>query len=170
MTWQDSLLLWSVFPGIWFSYKDMTRLHFGKSANNAKVAGFWQWNSIALERIGAGIFSCKKEKNKQIMPVIMMNTQKLAELCHLKRISLKEEICIIPLNLEKHASLLESWEQRIIPRPGSRFNIKMSSYQNRKSHCGNKMVVRSSYVHNGISYTGKTTELGPRTHFLSMAH
>ena len=43
--------------------------------------------------------------------------------------------------------------------PGPRFNIKMSSYQYRKSHCGDKTVVRSSYLHNGISYTGKTTSL-----------
>ena len=42
---------------------------------------------------------------------------------------------------------------------GPRFNIKMSSYQYRKSHCGDKTVVRSSYLHNGISYTGKTTSL-----------
>ena len=35
------------------------------------------------------------------------------------------------------------------------FNIQMSSYQYRKSHCGDKTVVRSSYLHNGISYTGK---------------
>ena len=31
--------------------------------------------------------------------------------------------------------------------------------QYRKSHCGDKTVVRSSYVHNGISYTGKMTSL-----------
>ena len=37
--------------------------------------------------------------------------------------------------------------------------IKMSSYQCRKSHCGDKTVVRSSYLHIGISYTGKTTSL-----------
>ena len=43
--------------------------------------------------------------------------------------------------------------------PGPRFNIKMSSYQYRKYHCGDKTVVRSSYLHNGISYTGKTTSL-----------
>ena len=42
---------------------------------------------------------------------------------------------------------------------GPRFNIKMSSYQNRKSHCGDKKVVRSSHLHNGISYTGKTASL-----------
>ena len=41
--------------------------------------------------------------------------------------------------------------------PGSRFN--MSSYQYRKSHCGDKTVVRSSYLHSGISYTGKMTSL-----------
>ena len=41
--------------------------------------------------------------------------------------------------------------------PGPWFNKKMSSYQYRKSHCGNKTVVRSSYLHNGISYAGKIT-------------
>ena len=41
---------------------------------------------------------------------------------------------------------------------GPRFNIKMS-YQYRKSHCGDQTVVRSSYLHNGISYTGKTASL-----------
>ena len=43
--------------------------------------------------------------------------------------------------------------------PGPRFNIKMLSYLCRKSHCGDKTVVRSSYLHNGISYTGKMTSL-----------
>ena len=36
---------------------------------------------------------------------------------------------------------------------------KMSSYQYRKSHCGDKTVIRSSYLHNGISYTGKASSL-----------
>ena len=35
----------------------------------------------------------------------------------------------------------------------------MSSYQYRKSHCGDKTAVRSSYLHNGISYTGKMSSL-----------
>ena len=35
----------------------------------------------------------------------------------------------------------------------------MSSYQYRKSHCGDKRVVRSSYLHSGISYSGKMTSL-----------
>ena len=43
--------------------------------------------------------------------------------------------------------------------PGPRFNIKMYSYQYRKSHCGDKTVVKSSYLHNGISYTGKMSSL-----------
>ena len=45
------------------------------------------------------------------------------------------------------------------PSSGPWFNIKMSSYQYRKSHCGDKTVVRSSYLHNGISYTGKMSSL-----------
>ena len=35
----------------------------------------------------------------------------------------------------------------------------MSSYQYRKSHCGDKTILRPSCLHNGISYTGKTTSL-----------
>ena len=35
----------------------------------------------------------------------------------------------------------------------------MPSYQYRKSHCRDKTVVRSSYLHNGNSYTGKMTSL-----------
>ena len=42
---------------------------------------------------------------------------------------------------------------------GDWFSIKMSSYQYRKSHCGDKTVVRSSYLHNWISYTGKMSSL-----------
>ena len=44
-----------------------------------------------------------------------------------------------------------------ITRTGPWFNIKMTCYQYRKSHCGDKTVVRSPYLHNGISYTGKMT-------------
>ena len=35
----------------------------------------------------------------------------------------------------------------------------MTSYQCRKSHCGDKTILRPSYLHNGISYTGKMTSL-----------
>ena len=43
--------------------------------------------------------------------------------------------------------------------PGPRFNINMTSYQYRKSHCGDKTILRPSYLHNGISYTGKIISL-----------
>ena len=43
--------------------------------------------------------------------------------------------------------------------PGPWFNIKMSSYWYTKSHFGDKMVVRLSYLHSGTSYTGKTVSL-----------
>ena len=35
----------------------------------------------------------------------------------------------------------------------------MPSYQYRKSHCGNKTILWSSYLRNGISFTGKMTSL-----------
>ena len=43
--------------------------------------------------------------------------------------------------------------------PGLHFNIKVSPYHYGKSHCGDKTVVRSSYLYNGISYTGKMASL-----------
>ena len=43
--------------------------------------------------------------------------------------------------------------------PGPWFNIKMSSYQYRKSHCRDKTILRPSYLHNGICYTGKMSSL-----------
>ena len=53
-------------------------------------------------------------------------------------------------------------------KSGPWFNIKLSSYQYRKSYCGDKTVVRSSYLHNGISYTSKMASfilnLGPVAH------
>ena len=42
-------------------------------------------------------------------------------------------------------------------RSGTRFNIKMTPYQYRKSHCGDTTISRPSYLHNGISNTGKRT-------------
>ena len=39
------------------------------------------------------------------------------------------------------------------------FNLKIPSYQYRKSHSGDKTVVRSFFLHNGISYTGKMASL-----------
>ena len=42
-------------------------------------------------------------------------------------------------------------------RSGRWFNINISSYQYKKSHYGDKTIVRSSYLHNGISFTGKAT-------------
>ena len=40
-----------------------------------------------------------------------------------------------------------------IVSPGGWFNIKMSSYQYRKFHCGDKRNLRLFHLHNGISYT-----------------
>ena len=47
----------------------------------------------------------------------------------------------------------------VTPTPGPLFNIKMSSYRYRKSHCGDKTILRPSYLHNEISYTGKMASL-----------
>ena len=52
------------------------------------------------------------------------------------------------------------WQMKsVVPGAGPWFNIKMTFYQHRKSHCGDKTILRPSYLHNGISYTGKTTSL-----------
>ena len=57
------------------------------------------------------------------------------------------------------SSLLPVMPVLMFCQSGPRFNIKMLSYQYRKYHCGDKTVVRSSYLHNRISCTGKITSL-----------
>ena len=52
-----------------------------------------------------------------------------------------------------------TWSSNEWHKPGGWFNIEMPSYQYRKSHCGDKTILRPSYLHNGISYTGKMTSL-----------
>ena len=44
-------------------------------------------------------------------------------------------------------------------RSGPQFNIKMTSHQYKKPHCGDKTILRPSYLHNGISYTHKMISL-----------
>ena len=46
-----------------------------------------------------------------------------------------------------------------VERSGPRFNIKTISYRYRKYHCRDKTILWPSYLHDGISYTGKTTSL-----------
>ena len=60
------------------------------------------------------------------------------------------------LNLDHR---LDPLPKDVMKHTGPRFNIKMSSYKYRKSHRGDKTVVRSSYLNNGISYAGKMTSL-----------
>ena len=65
------------------------------------------------------------------------------------------------LLLRRHCVMSTNLLEYTDPGPGGWINIKikMSSYQYRKSHCGDKTILRPSYLHNGISYTGKTTSL-----------
>ena len=44
-------------------------------------------------------------------------------------------------------------------QPGPLFNIKILSYWYRISHWGDDKVVKSSYLHNGICYSGKMSYL-----------
>ena len=60
-----------------------------------------------------------------------------------------------PNDIMNHVRNVQNW----IMTPGLWFNITMTFYKYRKSHCGDKMVIRLSYLHNSISYTGKMTSL-----------
>ena len=60
------------------------------------------------------------------------------------------------LDMKRHR---EEISTQVLTLPGGWFNIKMSSYQYRKSYCGDKTILRSSYLHNEISHTGKTASL-----------
>ena len=61
------------------------------------------------------------------------------------------------LRVPSRKQVTEIWLHANVP--GDWFNIKIPSYQYRKYHCGDKTILRSSHLHNGISYTGKMTYL-----------
>ena len=67
----------------------------------------------------------------------------------------KDKYGICHISAKKWSNCHEMKNEIIDWTPGPRFNIKISSYQYRKSHCGGKTVVRSSYLHNRMSCTGK---------------
>ena len=48
--------------------------------------------------------------------------------------------------------------------PGPCFNIDLPCYQYRNPHCKDKMILWPSYLHNSISYTGKTSLYWIRDH------
>ena len=70
--------------------------------------------------------------------------------------TIKLRICLASSHFEWLRWILNHQPRRL---SGPWFNIKMSSYQYRKSHFGDKTILRPSYLHNGISYTGKMTSL-----------
>ena len=87
------------------------------------------------------------------------------QLCSGIRIHFNRTRNVVWLAVELNPDNLTQWQQsprakaRWPPYPGPRFNIKMTSYQYRKSHCRDKTILRPSNLHNGISYTGKMTSL-----------
>ena len=90
----------------------------------------------------------------------------VACVCLYVHLSVHPSVCLSvnPLTLTLSAWLLItnlSWNNEMCTNmhPGPWFNIKMSSYQYRKFNCGDKMILRPSYLQNGISYTGKMTSL-----------
>ena len=46
-----------------------------------------------------------------------------------------------------------------VEEAGPWFNIKMTFYHYKTSQCGDDTILRPSYLHNEISYTGKTASL-----------
>ena len=66
---------------------------------------------------------------------------------------------LVPRNEQKisESSCSEGTNLQNILTSGGWFNIKTTFYQYRKYHCGDKTILQPSYLHNGISYTGKMT-------------
>ena len=116
--------------------------------------------------------NCSPYNEHNMQPTSMIQLQKITgEKKHVKRpvkqlhTHWRNEYTIISWTHSNEINTwLSYWIFRAIGAKGARksgpwFNIKMSPYQYRKSHCGDKTILRPSYLHNGISYTGKTTSL-----------
>ena len=147
---------------MWIHYE---RLHNHNKAKHNKTVciflgiycKFWWWHH---NRLHSGPGNCDKTTWKVIFNSLdIFSFVAMFTTARVRRIGILGNSCEIglrwsPQNHVDDKSILvhasQCWS-------GPWFNIKMSSYQYRKSHCGDKTVVRSSYHHNGISYTGKMT-------------
>ena len=100
---------------------------------------------------------CKSEFVLTNDTLYLALTGELWDVCLLWGFGRNIDSIIMALHCKRNYGTKLSQKSILTSRP--RFNIKMSSYQYRKSYCGDQMVVRSAYLHNGISYTGKMTSL-----------
>ena len=73
---------------------------------------------------------------------------------------MNEDIGTSTLCTNNHAFAERNIFAPIVKTPSASFNKKMSSYQYMKSHCGDKTILRPSYLHHGISHTGKIYWIG----------
>ena len=81
--------------------------------------------------------------------VMISMISRLREDLHELLLKYEDWICEIPMNSSYGVPLYnQTW-----------FIIKMSSYRYRKSHSCDKRILRPSYLHHGISYTGKMASL-----------
>ena len=65
-------------------------------------------------------------------------------------------ICKI-VSVSSQPQCVNGLDMALDSHPWGWFNKKIPTYQYRKSHCGDKTFLWTSYLHNGISYTGKMT-------------
>ena len=90
--------------------------------------------------------------------------------CHHQCEAVIRSVTRIRLNNVYHkrtiSELTITWNKSVIgslrsvmKKHRGRFNIKMPSYHYREPHCGDKTILRPSYLHNRISYTGKMASL-----------
>ena len=117
--------------------------------SSIKFQGHMGWKINDLNPIWVRLLGRLQLSNPSDLPCFSIFT-------HRSLFSLAVILSVLTLQLETLSLAINSLASR---RSGPWFNIKMSSYQYRKSHYGDKMVVRSSYIHNGISYTGKMSSL-----------
>ena len=167
MTWHNCLTHWllehvAVILKVWFSNS-----FYRKVVQAFVVNLIWsECHRPSLIRIGIG-------SGNGSMPLGTSHSLRLCLPRSLHKFVLKHNIrniellrmismhCCLLENAHRHdVAFIHQWTGssliQVIPgqTPGPWFNIKMSSYQYRKSHCGDKTIVRSSYLHKGISYTG----------------
>ena len=93
-----------------------------------------------MYRVFCHIYHIYNQQHYQMKLHVGNNEPVVLEVLHFRRVNTD---CMLTCRCSKVSST------------GSWFYIKMSYYQYRKSHCGDKTFVRSFSLHNEISYTSK---------------
>ena len=120
---------------------------------------YLQWNPVIITRGQFHKRNLNRELLKLALKLLVQNSIQILQGIIEKYIDLVKMVQVLQfwVSFGPSSKIIQGPHYTYFMDPGAWFSIAMPSYQYRNSHCGDKTILLLSYLHNVISYTGKTT-------------